>query len=374
MRSARTISCYVAVEIFQYTVLAFLAAAPVILLPNAFDQLGDFIVIGVTARDVFVVLGWVFVLVSGYALPIAFIFGLLLAIGRLQSDHEIVAMRSCGMGAATLAIPVVLVGTLLSLLTAAVSIGLEHRAWKQIGSTKRQVLSRGAVIEPGRFARFGKRMILADSRIDQHHFRNVVISDHTTEEKPMLIFAETAEYSFEPSTGTVRLVLGPGDLRVDLLSNDDFQEHRITFSRFTYSFRAPWLAGDSWRFSPKQLSFSELREAGSGHASAEMVERLKYRKARHYASHMHRMLAIPITPLLFAMIGVPLATLGFVRSRARGLLMALMLLAGYYGVFLFAYSTARSGLVAPALAVWSPNAAFLAVAIFLLRRTFRAPL
>ncbi len=372
MRFSRTISRYVAVEILQYTVLVFLAAAPVILLPNVIDQLGDFIVIGVTARDVFVVLGWVLVLVSGYALPIAFVFGLLLAMGRLQSDHEIDAMRSCGVGTATLGMPVVLVGALLSLLTASASIGLEHRAWRQIESTKRQVLSRGAVIEPGRFIRFDKRMILARDRVDQRRLRNVVISDHTTEEKPMLIFSEWAEYSFEPSTGMLRLILGPGDLRMDAFPGSGFREHRISFSRLVYAFRVPWLVGDNWRFSPKQLSLSELREVGSGIVNAEMAGRLKYSNARHYLSHMHRMLSIPTTPLLFALIGVPLVVLGFVRSRPRALLLALTLLAGYYGVFIFAYDAAREGLVSPALAVWSPNVALLVVAIYLHRRTVRA--
>ena len=41
--------------------------ALVILIPNVFDQFGDFLVIGVTGDDILVVLGWVLVLVAGYA-------------------------------------------------------------------------------------------------------------------------------------------------------------------------------------------------------------------------------------------------------------------------------------------------------------------
>ena len=122
---------------------------------NVFDQLGDFLVVGVTGEDIGVVLGWVLVLVAGYSLPIAFVFGLLLALGRFDGDGEIAAMRASGLNVFALVRPVLAVGVLLSLASGTVSIGLEHMAWKEIEATKRRLLSRGAAIEPGRFQRFG---------------------------------------------------------------------------------------------------------------------------------------------------------------------------------------------------------------------------
>jgi lipopolysaccharide export system permease protein len=371
MRPAPTIARYVAFEVLQYTVIAFLAASPVILVPNVFDQFGDFLVIGVTGGDIRVVLGWVLVLVAGYALPIAFVSGLLLALGRLHSDHEIAAMRACGLGVFALVTPVVAVGALFSLFTGAVSIGLEHMAWKQIESIQRQILSRGAVIEPGRFQRFGKRMILARDRRDESHFEGIMISDYTAEEKPLLIFAESADYSFEPETGMLRLLLANGDIRMDRYPNEKFEEHRISFTSFEYAFRAPWLVGDHWRFRPTQLSLGELRSTIARRNRGEKVPGLRYRETRYYESMLYRMFAIPTAPFLFSLIGVPLAILGFVRSRPQGMLMALLLLGGYYAFFVFAYEAARSGLFPPLPTVWAPNALVFAIGVILLFYTVR---
>jgi lipopolysaccharide export LptBFGC system permease protein LptF len=365
MRSAPRIARYLALEVLQYTVLAFLAASPVILIPNVFDQLGDFLVVGVTGDDIRVVLSWVLVLVAGYSLPIAFAFGLLLALGRLDGDREIAAMRACGLSVFALVTPVVAVGALLSLFTGVVLIGFEHQAWKQIEATQRKILSRGGVIEPGQFQRFGKRMILAQDRRDTNHFEGIMISDHTAEKMPLLIFAESADYSFAPETGMLRLLLANGDIRLDPYPSEEFREHRIAFASFDYSFRAPWLVGDRWEFRPTQLSLGELRAAIARKRAGETVPGLRWR-LQYYESMLHRLFAIPAAPLVFSLIGVPLAVLGFVRSRPRGMLLAPLLLGAYYASFIFAYDAGRSGLFPPLPAVWAPNAVLFTVGVILL--------
>ena len=43
-----TISSYLAKEVAQYTALGFLAAAPVVLIPNLFDRVDEFLIVGIT--------------------------------------------------------------------------------------------------------------------------------------------------------------------------------------------------------------------------------------------------------------------------------------------------------------------------------------
>jgi lipopolysaccharide export system permease protein len=360
------ISRYLATEVVLYTLLAVAAATPVMLVPNVLEQIDGFAVVGITTRDLALVLGWVLLLVLSYALPIAFVFGLLLAIGRLHGDGEILAMRACGMSVYALVRPVVAVGLLFSVLSGIVSIGFEHRAWKQIEAIRRQVLSRGAVFEPGRFRRFGERTILAQSRSEDGVFGGVVISDYSSDENPLLIFAESARYSFDPKSGRLRLSLADGDLRMDPYPNPDMEEHRITFEGFEYAFPAPTLVGDQWRFRPNELSIAELRSVSDGSWPRELWSRLRYKRARHYESHLQRLLAMPVTPLLFSIVGVPLAVFGFVGSRAKGVLAALLLLGAYYALFIFGYESARSGRFPPAPAIWFPNLVVLVLAVGLL--------
>ncbi|MBW2289214.1 MAG: LptF/LptG family permease [Deltaproteobacteria bacterium] len=360
------VSRYVATEVVLYTVLAALAAVPVILIPNVLELVDDFAVVGVTATDLISVFGWVLLLVVSFALPIAFVIGLLLAMGRLHGDGEILALQACGMSVFALVRPVIAVGVLFSLLSAVVSIGFEHRAWKQIEVLRRQVLSRGAVIEPGHFQRFGDRTVLTQSHLGDGFFGGIMIFDDTSESNSLLIFAESAEYSFDPDSGMLRLTLADGDLRMEAYPNEEIDEHRISFEEFEYAFPAPRLVGEQWRFRPNELSAAELLSVVEAKGSSDLKLQLRYRKARHYESHFQRLFAVPLTPFVFSIIGVPLAVFGFVGSRARGLFAALLLLGGYYALFIFCYDAARSGHFSPVPAIWFPNAAVFVAGVVLL--------
>jgi lipopolysaccharide export system permease protein len=115
----------------------------------------------------------------------------------------------------------------------------------------------------------------------------------------------------------------------------------------------------------------ELRSTIARRNRGEKIPGLRYRETRYYESMLYRMFAIPMAPLLFSLIGVPLAILGFVRSRPQGMLMALLLLGGYYAFFVFAYEAARSGLLPPLPTVWAPNALVFAIGVILLFYTVR---
>ena len=59
---------------------------------------------------------------------------------------------------------------------------------------------------------------------------------------------------------------------------------------------------------------------------------LTFRNPLMYSTQIQRMFAIPFSPLLFAFVGVSLGLRGVVRSGYRGMLLALALFGGYYGL------------------------------------------
>ena len=56
-------------------------------------------------------------LLLGYTLPIACIISVLLAFSRLSADNEILAMRACGIYLRSILPPLIMIGTILSLIT-----------------------------------------------------------------------------------------------------------------------------------------------------------------------------------------------------------------------------------------------------------------
>jgi lipopolysaccharide export system permease protein len=361
-----TISRYLVVEVAQYTALGLVAATPVVLIPNFFDRAEDFLVVGVTLADQLEIARYVVPLVIGYALPIAFLFGSMMAIGRLAGDLEVTAMRASGLGSAALIAPICLFGAIISAMTAYLMIELEPRCKRELVALSLRLAARGSLIEEGRFQSFGDRMIFVQKRGADRRLEGVMISDSSNKDRRIRVFAETGEFSFDPESGLLRLSLENGDLRIEPDLSDAFEGYRISFSRFDYDFTALRLGLGPLRTQIDQFGLDELRDAIRRIESGDRGWDLTYRNPLMYSTQIQRMVAIPFSPVLFALVGVPLGLRGVIRSRSRGMLLALGLFGGYYGLFAYAQDVAREGMVAPHLAIWAPNAILLVVGIALI--------
>ena len=361
-----TISRYLVVEVAQHTALGLIAATPVVLIPNLFDRVEEFLFFGVTLADQLEIAGCVIPLVIGYALPIAFLFGSMMAIGRLVGDLEVTAMRASGLGSAALVAPICLLGAIISAMTGYLMIELEPRSKRELVALSLRLASRGSLIEEGRFQSFGDRTIFVQKRGADRRLEGVMISDSSNQDRRIRVFAETGEFSFDPESALLRLSLENGDLRIEPNLSDAFEAYRISFSRFDYDFPVLQPGVEPLRYRIDELGLDELRDAIRRIESGDRGRDLTYRNPLIYSTQIQRMLAIPFSPLLFALVGVPLGLRGVVRSRSRGMLLALGLLGGYYGLFACAQDVARKGVVAPHLAIWAPNAILLAVGIALI--------
>jgi lipopolysaccharide export system permease protein len=350
----------------QHTALGLMAAAPVILIPNIFDRAEEFWVVGATLADQFELACCIVPLVISYSLPIAFLFGLMMAIGRLGADREITAMRANGLGSVALVAPVCLLAAFISLVTAYLMIELEPRLRRELVSLSLRLASRGGLIEEERFQAFGDRMIFVQKRGAGRRLEGVMISDASNKGRRIQVFAEAGEFSFDPDSGLLRLSLENGDLRMEPDPSDAFEEYRISFAHFDYDFHALRLGVGPLRYWVDQLRMEELRDAIRRIESDDRVWELTYRNPLIYATQIQRMFSIPFSPLLFAIVGVSLGLRGVVRSRARGMLLALGLFAGYYGLFVYVQQIAREGMLPPHFAIWAPNAILLVIGIGLI--------
>jgi lipopolysaccharide export system permease protein len=362
-----TISRYLIREVARYSALGFLAVTPVILIPNLFERAGEFMVTGITWVDQLEIALWVIPLVAAYVLPISFLFGVMMALGRLSGDLEITALRSCGFGLWRLLAPILILGLGISAITAHLMIDFEPRAQRELVALKLRLAARGSLIEAGQFQSFGPRMLFVRDRIDDRRLQGIMISDRSSKEHAFHVFAETGVFSYDYESGSLRLKLENGDLRMEPNPSKAFEEYRISFSEFDYDFPALKLGAGKLRFRINQLSLDELHNAIQRIESGKGRGDLRYSNPRIYVAQIHRMFAIPVSPMLFAFVGVPLSLLGAIRSRAWGMLLALLLFGGYYSFFDYAQGIGRYGPVPPYIAIWAPNAVLFVVGAFLIR-------
>jgi lipopolysaccharide export LptBFGC system permease protein LptF len=120
MRIPRIVAGYIIREVTQYSILGFLVFSSLMLTQNLLRTLADLTEAtggGASVWDLLRVLGYLMPTLATYALPVAFLFGVLLAVSRLASESEVLAMRACGLGMTALVGPVVVLSVLVSGLT-----------------------------------------------------------------------------------------------------------------------------------------------------------------------------------------------------------------------------------------------------------------
>jgi lipopolysaccharide export system permease protein len=369
MRAPRTLSLYMARETLLYGGLGFIAITTVMVSQNLLRRLDDLVVVGFTFADFLVVLRCLVPMLMAYAMPISLLFGALLATRRMASDSEILAMRACGVGLRALVAPTVLLGVLVSGISAYLMVVVEHQVRRDLLSLFKVVAARGSLLQAGEFGVVGRSIVFVDKRDRDNNLKGVMISDRGSDKYPFFLFAETGQLRFEGETETIRLRLERGEIHLEPKTEEEDVYHRIFFDSIDYTLDvSSLLRGGAAPERPKQMELYELRAVvARGRAGEELLE-LHDKDPIAYELEIHRRFALPVAPLLFSLAAVPLGLLRGRSSRAWGLLLGLITAFGYYALMTFSQFLAKQQLLAPVASLWLPNLLFAGLAVHMIAR------
>ena len=183
MRLPRTLSGQLVREVTLYSILGLAAIMVVLVSRNALRYVDDLIASGATGPEIATIAGCLVATLSTYAIPVAFLFGVLLATSRMAADAEITAMRACGIGMRMLLVPVLALSAAIGAATAILLVEVEPSARRELRIVLRSMAARGSMIEPGRFRRFGERVFFAKRRDAERGFAGVFVSDRSDPER-----------------------------------------------------------------------------------------------------------------------------------------------------------------------------------------------
>jgi LPS export ABC transporter permease LptF len=377
MRFPRTLSRYVARETLQYAAVGFLAIASLFLANNLLRRLEDLTELGANAADVLAVSLRLLVILTTYALPISFLFGVLVALGRLGADHEVLATRALGVSLAQLATPVLVLAVLASALSGWLLLRTEPLARRSLIERIGEVATRGGLIRPGDFTRLdkrGDRVLFVDRRSRDGELSGVLLSDRSNPDRPFTVLAGSGAFRFDRESATGFLQLRDGDVHLESGGAGSDRTQRIAFRRFEYAFDLSRMTNLGLeRLKPRDLTGGELREVLAyfdEHGAAPPQAREQRRE--EYEVQQQRRIALPFAPLAFASLALPLG-LGRRRgARSLGALLCAVIAFGYYVLLNAGTAYATSGQLPAAVALWIPNFACALIAAPLWWRARRA--
>jgi LPS export ABC transporter permease LptG len=331
----------------------------------------------------------VFMLPSFLALtfPMALLTAVLVAGGRLAADLEIVAFKAAGVSLFRLLRPILLAGVAVSQAVAVLTTWatpLANAAFQQ--QLFRVLQSRAlAGLTERVFGTFGSIVIyVEDVSASRVALRGVLVSDERDPKISRIITAAEGQLITDEEQRRIVLRLTDGAVNeADVMPADPPPTAHIDrpptgggaagttrYRHTTFSLYDMSLPLDSpLRATKAEKPERDLPWGELGHHIARLAGDAQAR--RPYEVEWHKRLALPLAPLVFVLVGFPLAVRSHRGGRSVALLGSLIILAAYYLVFTSLEGMALRLTVPAAIALWLPNALFTTAGAVLLVATAR---
>lgn len=288
-----------------------------------------------------------------YTLPISGLAAVLLSLGRLSSDNEIVTIRASGVSLASLILPLLIVGLILSLVLVVFNDRLIPYAHYASRKTLVDVGVKNptAVLEPGVFINSFQKYILFIYHIDQkkNKLSNVRIYEPQGEGKPTrTIVAKGGEFISIPEKNIVKLKLVDGTSD-EPDPGDPATFYKLNFKTYFLTLSLPQTQDkNKIEKKPKDMTIQELNNE---------IARLKKEKIdpMPLVTEINEKIALAFSCFIFILLGIPLAVITRRREKSINFGIAFLVVGIYYILLMASEALSLQGHLVPQIAMWIPN-------------------
>jgi len=355
----RILDRYIVREVFRHALLGLAVFTFVFFVPKLVQLMELFVRHSGSGTQIFELFLCIFPAVFTFTLPMAVLIGVLLGLGRMSADSEIIALTALGIGRRRILLPVGVLAVTGALVTLCMTLWLGPMAYHKYRSLEVDLLASQASfsVQPRVFDERFPRMVLYvnDVSASGTQWHGVFLAEAGGENGSQLTLAENAIVIAEPKEGKLELHLKGGSTHE--FSREDPDRYSVTsFGQSDWPLEVNGLVPAQ----PRELSNSErsLRELLNSHDA-------NWREAR---VELHRRLAFPVACLAFALIAVPLGAQPRRGGRAAGSLIAVIIIASYYLLTVIGAGFARQGTLTPSLGIWGANILLAILGLALLPR------
>lgn len=399
---------YVLKEMIGPTALGFAFYTSIIAMRLLFDMAGLIIRRSLSAGAVGELLLYSLPNIVVLTLPMSLLFGLLIAIGRLSSDSEIVAMRALGISTRKIYRPVFLFSFVIFLLTLYLinfvlpqgnSKFVALRAELTAASAERVVKPRVFHteyenlmiyvndVDPGTGE--WKGVFVADSRGDysQDATTPAQVAQQAAAQRQdddamgglatqgagqRVIVSDRGSVSLERPSKNIWMNLAGAETHVWDPGKPDRYDHTDSATqRILLPTRS---GGTTFDTNTLARSFREMNlgELLNQERQLSRSNSIADRYNRNIALvEIHKKFAIPFACIAFGVLGLPLGITNRRGGKSSGFSLSIAIIVGYYLMVTNGEELAGSGKIPPAVGMWAANVILLVLGIYLLIRANR---
>jgi LPS export ABC transporter permease LptF/LPS export ABC transporter permease LptG len=355
----RILDRYIVREIFRHAFLGLVVFTFVFFIPQLVRLMALFVRHSGSGGQIVELFLCIFPGVFTFTIPMAILIGVLLGLGRMSADSEIIALTALGIGRRRILLPVGVLALTGAIVTLAMTLWLGPLALRTFRSLEAGLLTSqlNFQMQPRVFDERFPRLVLYvnDISASSTQWHGVFLAEAGAENGSRLTVAEHAIVIAEPKQGKLELHLQGGTTH----EFDRADPDRYSVTAFGQS---------DWPIEVTGLMPSQPRQVRNDERSLHELARDASRGWREARVELHRRLAFPAACFAFALIAVPIGAQPRRGGRAAGSLIAVLLIASYYVLLIMGSGLARQGSVSPAAGLWMANVLLTLAGLMLLPR------
>jgi len=296
-------------------------------------------------------------------LPMATLLSALLALGRLNSDSEVIACKAAGIGFGRLIVPVIIVGLFVSCCAVALNEVVVPEANK-----RREKIFVNEVVLKKPLPKIAKDIFFDGGDKFKMFVRNYKPAEELMLDVTMFQFRDNAfPIVTEAKSAKIKddVWAFKGGRVIVLDDNTGGLKQEISFESWLY----PVKSRHADRIDKLHLSEKEMN-------IFQLYEKIKERKRKGLPtktqwSRLYFKTSFPFASFFLILIGVPFAVGNRRSGGSVGIGLSILIMFAYYILIAVGKALGESGTVPPALGAWCPNIVAFVVGTILIRRAVK---
>ncbi|GAB6082155.1 LPS export ABC transporter permease LptF [Desulfuromonas carbonis] len=300
-------------------------------------------------------------------IPLGFLLGVLLGFTRLSTDNEITAFKSTGVSLYRLLRPVLFCALAASTLTALATLVIAPACKQLFRSQVFEIALNQASIklQPRTFNTDFNGLAIYANGVDEQSgtMQGILIADERSGSAPAVILARSGRIIPDSSQMAVTLRLNDGTIhrKPEQKSGETYQ--LVSFANYDINLNL------GQQTPSKENRYRKPSEYALGELITSLRTAPDAADRAGFSIELQRRMILPLAPLLFALIGVPLGVQSNRSGRSSGFALALIVFLLYYMFLSLAQTLVEEKNFPVILTMWSPSVLFFAASIYLLRIT-----
>jgi lipopolysaccharide export system permease protein len=340
---------YIVREFFGCFIFGMAVFSILLVLNLVFDLVDFFLTKGVTFFLVLKLFAFYVLNILTLSVPMAVLFGVLVAYGRLSADNEVTAMKSSGLSYYTLTIPVIVLIFIISFFLLFFNHFLAPTTNTHFKSFFEEVMKKKPLIK------FNAKSVtdLGEYRLYANKVNN---KDNT------LFGVSIYKFENKDDKNTWRIAASSGIVKVCengvqlTLHNGYWQKaHLASIKNMTHMTFKNYVF-----FIPINKIIKKHNLTAPEITSPALLEIIKRSKKENlpvilYECNFWSRWTFAFAPFAFVLVAIPIAIMAGKNGRGIGFIMSLAIILVYYTLFILARNLAENGYAPIGIIVWLPN-------------------